>query len=53
MPEDYRIRSTGFSRMTHVKGSDTAVVVLFLQDDLETRTAMSHAHRVGTLVSLQ
>lgn len=50
MPEDYRIRSTGFSRMTHVKGSDTAVVVLFLQRRWEDKNGNVYAHRVGTLV---
>ena len=50
VPEDYRIRSTGFSRKTKIAGADSMEVNLFLQKRWEDKEGNVYAKRIGTLV---
>ncbi len=49
-PEDYRIRSTGFSKKSKVEGKDEMVVILLLQNRWEDKLGNLYAKRVGTMV---
>ena len=50
MPQNERIRSTGFSRKTTVPGQDSVAVVLLLQKRWEDSEGNVYSKRVGTMV---
>ena len=50
MPNDHRIRCTGFSLKTVVEGSDESSVVLMLQKRWEDKDGRIFAKRIGTMV---
>ena len=50
VPEDYRIRSTGFSRQSKLAGADSIEVNLYLQKRWEDNAGNVYAKRIGTMV---
>lgn len=50
MPQNERVRSTGFSRKTTVPGQDSVAVVLLLQKRWEDSAGNVYSKRVGTMV---
>ena len=50
MPQNERVRSTGFSRKTTVPGQDSVAVVLLLQKRWEDKEGNVYSKRVGTMV---
>lgn len=50
MPEDFRLRATGFGRKDRIEGQDSISVVLLLQKRWEDAEGNIYARRVGTMV---